>query len=210
MKNIHLSGIVILVAILLLGACTRGSNFCVQIWEQGQVADAVYLPPQKGSDPKSILRVPELYEANGELYVKGIRTQIKQDTAYSYCGGKVRYTIIPDNGEEVVYHKVQYECGSSGYLEKKGDEGWVTQLPPEAKQIHNVGAWESSMYWINTPDHGLTITYDEPALHSTAHALYATPLAITTGVAVDVPITIIVGTSEIVINTLKEVFLLFE
>ena len=198
--------------ILLLSSCIRGSNLCVQVWEHGQVAEAVYLVPQQGSNLKSIVRVPELYKADGELYVKGIRTQLKRHTAYSHFSGKESYSIIPENGETVVYHQVRYECDNPlyGFLEKKGDEGWVTQLPPGAQQINNKAAWESSMYWVDTPEHGLTITYDEPVLHSTPHALYATPLAIATGATVDLPITLIATTVatawHVVVEPINEIF----
>lgn len=180
---------------LIFSSCVRISNLSMQVWEQGQQGKGVYLLPQENCDMTHAYRVPQVFKANDKLYVKGIRTEMTRHTPYSNScfNCKQQYILCPNSIEETVYIRVKIVTPGNDitpFIAEVGNERRLNELPRGAKQIPNRAIWGNPKGIITMKDGRQAVLLNTPELESTPHALYATPLTVVTGAAVDIPVSL--------------------
>ena len=150
-------------------SCT---NFCGRFIDMGQVHSAI-----------EITKPEEMYRVGNRRYIRGVsadfeyRSNWVMDNLKSPGGEYVR---IPGSEKGNRYHEVVLDPDDEGeHYILKPDAEWTTGLPGEPS--------------------GMTVSYNTKRYHricdkkteTTAHAVYAYPLAAVAFVAVDVPTAII-------------------
>ena len=149
-------------------SCVSCTQFCARFIDMGQVSSGIEI-----TDPKEVYRVGDLH------YILGKKAEFayRHDWLWKELknnGGE--YTRIPGSETGSLYHEISpdSEYGEErNYL--KRDAEWLAELPG--------------------PPSGKIITFSDKMPHgvynqktrTTAHALYAYPLAAAAFVAVDVP-----------------------
>jgi hypothetical protein len=153
---------------LVAVSCVSCTQFCARFIDMGQVSSGIEI-----TDPKEVYRVGDRHYICGE----------KAEFAYRHDwlwkelknnGGE--YTRIPGSETGSLYHEISpdSEYGEERYYLKR-DAEWLAELPgpPSGKIITFSDKMPHGVY--------------EKKTRTTAHALYAYPLAAAAFVAVDVP-----------------------
>lgn len=149
-------------AAMLLASCTQ---FRARIADLGEKHTGVDIAP-----PRVVYRVANRY------YVQGVQAEFEHHTpilmkTIKEQGGE--YTRIPGTEGKVVYHEIEQGEYGGYYLAHNAD--WQTTLPGKAARI------------IFSPSTKLPQGACVVQSHTTAHALYAYPLAAVAFVGLDVP-----------------------
>ena len=148
-------------------SCVSCTQFCARFIDMGQVSSGIEI-----TDPK------EVYRVGNRHYIRGEKAEFeyRHDWLWKELknnGGE--YTRIPGSENGSLYHEISpAEYGEERYYLKR-DAEWLAELP-------------------GTPS-GKIITFSDKMPHgvynrktrTTAHALYAYPLAAAAFVTVDVP-----------------------
>lgn len=157
---------------LSAGACLSCTNFCGRFIDMGQVHSAI-----------EITNPEEVYRVGDRRYIRGVsadfeyRSNWVMDNLKSPGGEYVR---IPGSEKGNRYHEVVLDPDDEGeYYMLKPDAEWTNGLPGEPS--------------------GMTVSYNtkryrricDKKTETTAHAVYAYPLAAAAFVAVDVPTALI-------------------
>ncbi len=148
-------------------SCVSCTQFCARFIDMGQVRSGIEI-----SEPK------EVYRVGNRHYIRGEKAEFEYRHNWLWKelknnGGE--YTRIPGSENGSLYHEISpAEYGEERYYLKR-DAEWLAELPgtPSGKII----TFSDKM------PHGV---YDKK-IRTTAHALYAYPLAAAAFVSVDVP-----------------------
>ena len=163
---------------LAAGACVSCTQFCFRFIDMGQVSTGVEIP-----EPK------EVYRVGNRLYVQGVKAEFEYRHDWLWKELKTNggeYTRVPGSEIGSMYHEISQDSDSETpryYL--KRDAEWLTALPGKSS--------EKIITFSQTMPHGV---YTEET-STTAHALYAYPLAAAALVAVDVPVALLCFALEI-------------
>lgn len=163
---------------LAAGACVSCTQFCFRFIDMGQVSTGVEIP-----EPK------EVYRVGNRLYVQGVKAEFEYRHDWLWKELKTNggeYTRVPGSEIGSMYHEISQDSDREMpryYL--KRDSEWLAELPG--------------------PPSGKVITYSDKMPHgvyeqktrTTAHALYAYPLAAAAFVTVDVPVALLCIALEI-------------
>lgn len=157
---------------LAAGACVSCTQFCARFIDMGQVRTGIEI-----SEPK------EVYRVGNRHYIRGEKAEFEYRHNWLWkelkCNGG-EYTRIPGSETGSLYHEISQdsEYESDRYY-LKHDAEWLTELPgtPSGKIITFSDKMPHGVY--------------EKQTRTTAHALYAYPLAAAALVTVDIPSAII-------------------
>ncbi len=149
-------------------ACVSCTQFCARFIDMGQVSTGIEI-----TEPK------EVYRVGNRHYIRGEKAEFeyRHDWLWKELknnGGE--YTRIPGSETGSLYHEISQDSESKTpryYL--KRDAEWLAELPgsPSGKIITYSDKMPHGVY--------------EKKTRTTAHALYAYPLAAAAFVSVDVP-----------------------
>ena len=149
-------------------SCVSCTQFCARFIDMGQVSTGIEI-----TDPK------EVYRVGNRHYIRGEKAEFeyRHDWLWKELknnGGE--YTRIPGSETGSLYHEISpdSEYGEERYYLKR-DAEWLAELPgpPSGKIITFSDKMPHGVY--------------EKKTRTTAHALYAYPLAAAAFVTVDVP-----------------------
>jgi len=156
---------------LASGACLSCTQFGFRFIDMGQVRSGIEI-----TEPK------EVYRVGSRLYIRGEKAEFKYRHDWLWKELKTNggeYTRIPGSETGSLYHEISpAEYGEERYYLKR-DAEWLAELPgtPSGKII----TFSDKM------PHGVS----KQKTRTTAHALYAYPLAAAAFVTVDVPAALI-------------------
>lgn len=163
---------------LVTGACVSCTQFCFRFIDMGQVSTGIEIPELK-----------EVYRVGNRLYIRGEKAEFEYRHDWLWKELKTNggeYTRVPGSEIGSMYHEISQDADSEPpryYL--KRDATWLTALPGKSS--------EKIITFSQTMPHGV---YTKEK-RTTAHALYAYPLAAAALVAVDVPAALLCMALEI-------------
>lgn len=148
--------------------CMSCTQFCARFIDMGQVYTGVEI-----SNPK------EVYRVGSRLYIRGIKAEFEYRHNWLWKELKTNggeYTRVPGSEIGSMFHEISpdSDSGAQHYYLKR-DAEWLNELP--GKSSGKMITFSKSI------PHGV---YSEEK-RTTAHALYAYPLAAAALVTVDVP-----------------------
>lgn len=163
---------------LAAGVCVSCTQCCFRFIDMGQVSTGIEI-----TEPK------EVYRVENRLYIRGEKAEFEYRHNWlwkelKHNGGE--YTRIPGTETGSLYHEISQDSDSESpryYL--KDNAEWLTTLPGDFS--------EKMLTFSHTMPHGV---YKEET-RTTAHALYAYPLAAVAFVTVDVPTALICSVANI-------------
>lgn len=146
-------------------SCTQ---FCARFADMGQVSTGIQI-----TEPK------EVYRVENRLFIRGVKAEFEYRHDWIWKELKTNggeYSRIPGSETGSLYHEISQNSDSKQqryYLKSNGE--WLTELPgkPSGKFITFSNNMPRGVYKVDT--------------ETTAHALYAYPLAAAALVTVDVP-----------------------
>lgn len=146
-------------------SCTQ---FCARFADMGQVSTGIQI-----TEPK------EVYRVENRLFIRGVKAEFEYRHDWIWKELKTNggeYSRIPGSEIGSLYHEISQNSDSKQqryYLKSNGE--WLTELPgkPSGKFITFSNTMPRGVYKVDT--------------ETTAHALYAYPLAAAALVTVDVP-----------------------
>ena len=148
-------------------SCVSCTQFCARFIDMGQVRSGIEI-----SEPK------EVYRVGNRHYIRGEKAEFEYRHNWLWKelkNNSGEYTRIPGSENGSLYHEISpAEYGEERYYLKR-DAEWLAELPgtPSGKII----TFSDKM------PHGVS----KQKTRTTAHALYAYPLAAAAFVTVDVP-----------------------
>ena len=159
-------------------SCVSCTQFCARFIDMGQVSTGIEIPELK-----------EVYRVKDRLYIRGEKAEFEYRHDWLWKELKTNggeYTRVPGSEIGSMYHEISQASDSEPpryYL--KRDATWLTALPGKSS--------EKIITFSQTMPHGV---YAKET-RTTAHALYAYPLAAAALVAVDVPAALLCTALEI-------------